>query len=196
VEYFVVRYDPDGRVLERASVFAAEPSRIRIMGEMRVPTPYSPRISLAFDPRGRVYVSRGDVYEIVVLSSSGDSLRVIERPLARRPVRAEDRAKAVADLEEIFTSYGVRPPPSPRIPDLFPVIRDLRVDPVGHLWVLHEPEPDAAELTWSVHDPEGRYLGDVSTPNMTVSQIGVDFLAGGGFSVLGEPVAVVVPLER
>jgi hypothetical protein len=57
--------------------------------------------------------------------------------------------------------------------------------------VLHEPDAGAARLEWSVHDLESRYLDTLTTPIMTVTQIGEDFLAGTVADELGLNRAVV-----
>jgi hypothetical protein len=61
--------------------------------------------------------------------------------------------------------------------------------------VLHEPDAGAARLEWSVHDLESRYLDTLTTPIMTVTQIGEDFLAGTVADELGLNRAVVLPVR-
>jgi hypothetical protein len=55
----------------------------------------------------------------------------------------------------------------------------LLVDSEGNLWVADYSEERDDEGTWSVFDPEGRFLGTVETPTGgRVHQIGDDFVLG------------------
>jgi hypothetical protein len=53
------------------------------------------------------------------------------------------------------------------------------VDASDHLWVLHLPAGRGADRVWSVFAPDGRWLGEVSTPaRLRVTGIGSDRMIG------------------
>ncbi len=65
------------------------------------------------------------------------------------------------------------------IPELVPSFRGLLVDDVGNLWVEHYRLPWDARRTWEVFNPDGRWLGTLTTPlGVRPLQIGPDFLLG------------------
>jgi sugar lactone lactonase YvrE len=119
---------------------------------------------LAISPAGEIHFSRGDRYEVLVLSPAGDTLRVVRRAL-------EPRADGAT-------------------------IAALRVDRSGYLWVAAPMGEGWRTMEWSVHDPEGRYLGPIATPVLEVTDIGRDYLAGIETDERGGQRAVVYPLNR
>jgi hypothetical protein len=55
----------------------------------------------------------------------------------------------------------------------------MLVDAADHLWVLNTPGPNAHERRWSVFDPGGRWLGEVSVPSrLRVTQIAAARVVG------------------
>ncbi len=107
-----------------------------------------------------------------------------------------ERDSALAHVAETFESVGGKLPPGTALPERKRVIARLVVDSEANLWVLNERGPDTRDFRWSVHDPTGRYLGDVATPVMAVTQIGDDFVAGTVRDELDVPRAVVFPLSK
>lgn len=163
---------------------------------MSVPRPYAPRPSLTFGPDGTTYFARGGEYRVDVYSADGDLVRVIQRPVQRLPVSDAERDSAIAFIERTFEEGGGEVPGSVDLPELKPAIVGLEVDSEGNLWVLNAQPSGDTVFQWSVHDPEGRYLGDVATPAMAVDQIGRDFLAGTIRDSLDVSRAVVFPLVK
>jgi len=127
----------------------------------------------------RVYIADNETYEIRVSSPNGELDRVFRRTGARRPLTEEDRERFIATRAE---EYG----DSPRAEVFMPAYRRqpqrasmpafgrsglvgdqllwLLVDGNGRLWV-HDylAFPDETP-TWSVYDPDGRLVAEVSTP--------------------------------
>jgi hypothetical protein len=192
----VITYDANGTVTDTALLAVIPKDQVTIQGNFSFPRPFSPQPSLTFGPRGTVYLARGDEYRIDVLSPSGDSLRVIRREVEPRAVTAVERDSARALLAQVFQMYGLKVPAGVDLPKWKPVIDGLVVDSDGDLWVLMGQGPVSGRFEWSVHDPEGRYLGAVRTPVMTVTQVGEDYVAGTVRDSLGVAKAVVYPLTK
>lgn len=196
----VITYSVAGEPVDTAmlGVIQEDPLVIERNGVpvMSFPRPFSPRASLAIGRDGTIYFARGGSYRVEVVSPAGDTLRVIRRETAPRPVNEEERAAALKDLADRYERAGTTMPPGIDLPDRKPAIARLAVDRDGNLWVLNAPDPDRLGMEWSVHDPEGRYLGTVATPVMNVMDIGTDYLAGVEYGELGEPRVVVVPIVK
>lgn len=55
----------------------------------------------------------------------------------------------------------------------------LLLDPTDHLWVGHVLTPGDEDRSWSVFDPEGRWLGEVHVPGpLRITDIGADYVVG------------------
>ncbi len=129
-----------------------------------------------------LYYGSSDVYEIEVRASDGTLHRLIRRPVPNAPVTAgevdefqrrneeaaERRAQIWRDLYSKMT-----------LPETKPAYGRLLVDSEGNLWVSDYTQERDDEGTWSVFDPEGRFLGTIETPTGgRVQQIGPDFVLG------------------
>lgn len=183
-EMAILIHDPWGSAADTVRLGWIEPD------PGRAPRPFEPRPSLAVGPEGHIYFARGDAYRITVLSSGGDTLRVLRRRVLPRPVSVAERDSALALMGTDPRWTGVSPPDTMEIPGTKPVIDGLVVDDLGHLWVRMWGDPAWSHLEWAVHEPGGRYLGAVATPRMDVRQVGDDFLAGVVRDEAGERVVV------
>lgn len=196
----VITYAADGSVADTALLAVIPADQVTLerdgMPYMSIPHPFAPRVSIAFGPDGTVYLSRGSEYRIDVFSPSGDSLRAIRRTVEPPRVTEAERDSALAFIRETLESSGGRLPADVELPERKGVITRMVVDSEGHLWVLHESDAGDPRFVWSVHDPEGRFLGTVRTPVMVVTQIGGDFIAGTTTDELGVERAVVIPMSR
>jgi hypothetical protein len=64
-------------------------------------------------------------------------------------------------------------------PAAMPPYQAIRVDGLGHIWLEQYRAPWDSEPQWWVFDPEGRWLGEVSTPvGFRIDEIGPDYLLG------------------
>jgi hypothetical protein len=152
---------------------------------------FDPSPSVAVGPDGRIYHALGDQYRITVLDPQGDTLRVLLRRVLPRPLAAEE----LGDSAVVLVRHEEMPPVG-AAPAYKPIIAGLRVDDLGNLWVETYSDDHSTHLEWSVHDPAGRYLGEVATPRMDVLHIGVDFVAGVARDDDGMERVVVLPIRR
>jgi hypothetical protein len=88
--------------------------------------------------------------------------------------------------------------------DTHPVHGPMLVDDLGHLWVaggrsslLDSDRPDERQERWNVFDPDGRFLGGITTPDgFRVTQIGQAFVLGVHTDALGVERVRLYTLER
>ena len=117
-------------------------------------------------------------YRISVLRSETDTLRVIERTLAREPVLDDEWEAGNEEFREFRAQRrnASCDPSGPTRPDLKPFIGGMHVAPDGKLWVR---VIRTAGDRWEVFDPDGRLLGSVPTPALkerVVASFGIDHL--------------------
>lgn len=120
--------------------------------------PYSPRLVLDLGPDEDLWFVRTDDYRITNRLLSGDTVRLVERSAEPVAVTAEERDKAIAEIRELGGDIS-----RDRIPETKPLIKGIRADAEGHLWVLLEQEDDHSGATVDIFDIEGVYRGSVAT---------------------------------
>ena len=133
---------------------------------------------------GRGALCHGAAYDISVAELGGRHLRV-RRTVEGRPVSADEAARFV---EEYVAGYSEerRADVRSRFEQVtaashLPTHAGLAFDSDGNLWVEgYRPPRDTHLLrTWSVFDPDGRWLGDLDLPHgLRVDEIGKDYIAG------------------
>ena len=196
----VITYSPTGQPVDTAFIGAVDPGNIPVERDGRLimsfRRPFTPQPVLAFGRDARIFFTRGDAYRIEVIDPSGDTVRVLRREIAPRPVSDEERTAALDRVRGQFEEAGVVMPPGIELPATKPVIADLVVDETGNLWVLNPPDATWRSLEWWVHAPDGRYLGAIATPMMEVMHIGEDFVAGVTFDEMGVQRVKVVPIRK
>ena len=122
--------------------------------------PFAPRVSSASTPQ-RFYVGFGSEFTIHIFAASGRHEMIIHRRWS--PRRLDARGGASATL---------------------PAFDRMLVDRTGNLWVRQGSTsfgggPSAATTQWSVFNPSGRWLGDVTMPPRFVpTDIGSDYVLG------------------
>ncbi len=129
-----------------------------------------------------LYYGSSDVYEIEVRGADGTLQRLIRRPVPNAPVTAEE----VEEFHRRYEEREERMSPIWRnlysqmtLPETKPAYGRLLADVEGNLWVADYTQERDDAGTWSVFDPEGRFLGTVETPTGgRVLQIGRDFVLG------------------
>jgi hypothetical protein len=138
-----------------------------------------------------LYTGDGSAFEVAVLDTAGRVVRIMRRPdvdrtvtddmvqrwqesqLARLPAGAPDDA-----LRTFFREAEV--------PALRPAWNALDVDARGDVWVRHYLFDARTPSTWSVFDPDGRWLGEVGMPaSFDVREIGADYVLGVRTDTLG-----------
>ena len=151
-------------------------------------------------------IAPNDLYEIRAYDRSDGSLaRIVRRDYANRaPTRAEvdeaiDDALARTNLsgqQLEWTRDGYTAMP---LVESFPAFRVLLTDDLDHLWVREATLPgmERPAPLWTVFDTEGRALGFIETPaDLTILEIGSDYLLGQTTDDLGVETVQVWPLER
>lgn len=147
-----------------------------------VPRWYAPRVDWASDAAGRLFIARGEGYEIEVYSPAGQRIATIRRDYARFPPSSAERDTARAWLEEAAPNYG---PNADRVRKAFEIV-DLKqatgkvvVSDDNHVWVQTFTEDDASTQTWNIFDPGWRYVSAVELPNrLSIHRITEDHVYG------------------
>jgi hypothetical protein len=163
---------------------------------MAIPRPFAPEPSIAFGPDGEVFLSRGDEYWIQEFSPGGERVRVIRRSVQPTAITGHERDSVFTFISESFEAVGAALPPATRFPEFRPAIRRMIVDSDRHLWVLRGEDASAEGVNWSVHNPDGLYLGDVLLPDMVVFHIGREFVVGVTSDELGVQRALILPIVK
>lgn len=174
-------WSPGGELLDTVPVPADEGATFTHTSEnsrTSVSVPFAPQLERTWDPGGGMWFGLPDRYRVVRTDLEGDTTRVVERAWDPVPVTAAELEEALGNLEW-FREQGGAVDRS-RIPDHHPAYHELHADRSGHLWVVpvvpwaeEGPEgddEDADEIpawvrpgVFDVFDPDGRYLGRVST---------------------------------
>lgn len=134
---------------------------------LMINTVYAPQLAWAADSDGRIYVARGESYEIEVYSPSGERLKTIRRVYTRFPPNAAEHERARARHEERAEQFGANADlyrKSFQIADLKTATADVLVSDAGGLWVRVSAADDLESWTWDVFDAEGRYVTALETP--------------------------------
>ncbi len=132
-----------------------------------------------------LWYTPGDRYEAREVAPDGRTLRIDRldragikvlqadissyRQAATRQVQNTPRASTIEATLEAST-----------FADTFPVIDRVIVDDVGNVWVRNYQWFDLGSgKNWTLFDPEGRFLGEITTPSiLEIHQIGADFVLG------------------
>ncbi len=196
----IVVYAPDGDAMDSLLVSVHEPHMVTMtrggVPIMSIRIPYAPEPSATVGPHGRIYVTPGDKYHITVLDPTGDTIRVLERGLEPPAVTDAERADAEAWIRDRMIDAGGTPPARIELPDEKAVIDGLHTDATGHLWVRMPMGPGWTRTEYGVFDPDGRYLGALTMPPLTVHRITRDRVAGVAVDSLGVQRVVVLPIVK
>ena len=182
-------FGPDG---VRQAVLDTVTTRLQLTREVE-----SPRVvlmvALWFAPLGRstaggdqVYVTDGDEFEVRVYGSDGHIERIIRLDTTQQPITEDDIDAYMTRLEEQFERFDTQTDfreaflklneEAVRRSRMRPAIRDMIVDPSGHLLVGPWSAPWDPVPAMKVFDLEGRWLGDVNVPEgNAVSHFGEDY---------------------
>ncbi|MEQ9400970.1 MAG: hypothetical protein RJQ04_17515 [Longimicrobiales bacterium] len=184
-EYVVVTLDRTGRVTDTLTTLPAW-NGYKVNREGGGYSDFAPLFPvdghLAVAPDG-VVLGRADRMEFARMGRSGDSRRIVRAPVLDRGLTPREIEAERAAMMRPGTSARVREVVD-RLPaqELRPGYRDLQVDAEGAVWLEAYRSPrleadDPAE--WHVFDPDGAWLGTVSTPaRFRVLDIGRDYVLG------------------
>jgi hypothetical protein len=162
---------------------------------------WGPRFGIGVGP-ATLYIGFSDKWELRQFNTQGQPIRTIRRNWTPAPITEEDTrvyneryinapGEGGGQISEQFKQRRRQQVETSESAKVLPAFSHLLVDRVGNLWVRepipprHEPmnsrfhETGDFEQHWSVIDPQGRWLGQVSTPrNFQVMEIGNDYIAG------------------
>ncbi len=141
------------------------------------PIPFTPLMHWAHDPAGGVWFGVSDRYRLIHLDRSGDTTLVIQRAWDPAPVSPEARDQSMESLRNAFSGTGERLDED-RVPDTYPAYLAFVVDDAGYLWVLPTRDHDAPGVILDVFAPDGRYLGEATTPMRTWSRFPLPIIRG------------------
>jgi hypothetical protein len=151
--------DRTGRSPEQRVFFGRGAGRSRTMS-----VPFLPSPTMTWDPRGFVWCSSSDRYEVLQLGiARGDTLRRITLNVEPIEVTRAERDAAIARVRAAFQELGVPDPDFGLIPRTKPVIQALDVDDTGRLWVRRTGS-DTTKTLFDVWDDRGRHLAQLEAP--------------------------------
>lgn len=183
--YLYLRYEPDGTVRDTVRVPSLEglpggTPYVRtgpgggpmVFGVDHVPL--APIPSWDVTAGGRLMIGESRRYRLLVLSPTGDTLRVVRRRIARRPIPETVRREST---EALRTRLDTLPVPVNEIQNLpqavaeaelpmrYPAFLQVHAGLGGRAWVERPPLPGRPEATpYDVFDRTGVYLGTVVVP--------------------------------
>jgi hypothetical protein len=185
----LVRYSVDDSLVNNVARLLGEEGFTRVEGSgMVFGAPFFARSSAFVLGKNRLFAGNNDTYEIGVYHADGKLEELIRRRGEPRKVTQTDidllrkkRLDAVAGifppLQNMYSAMIADEP----VRSTMPAFASLLVDAAGDLWVQEYPAPAAEGTEWTVFDPEGRMLGNVSMPGrFRPTQIGTDFVFGVG----------------
>jgi hypothetical protein len=138
------------------------------------------------------YYGAGERFEISVYSLDGEVRKLIKRVETDRTVRPEDiEAYKEESLQDAPDDPNVRREWQRLLDEApyassFPAFNRLLVDREGNLWVQEYERPRVETLSWSVFDPAGQWVSDISVPRgLRILEAGADYVMGLTLDELG-----------
>jgi hypothetical protein len=196
----VVSYTEEGQVLDTALIHVGMTPRILVrrggLPRIWMALPFSPALRVGVDRTGNIIAGLGGEYRIAVVTPAGDTVRLVGREVAPRPVPAwvEDTVQArVQRAKEVAGGGEVDAFDRPRHQ---PHFTSLVVDALGYWWVGREGNPRILSSEYDVFASSGEYMGTVQVPRILIYEIGEDYIAGRMTDSLGVARAVVLGLTR
>lgn len=157
---WIPAFDSEQYVLERGG---------EVFARRRVP--FSPHVVWHMAAEDRIWWGTGGSFRLVHLDEHGDTVRIVQREFAQLPVTAADVEGVLSSqFYEQFQQMGGIIDRS-RIPRTKPAYERIIEDDQGFLWVWPASGQEAERQFLDVFDPEGRYLGQVETPERISSAI-------------------------
>ena len=194
----LLRHGLDGKLLDSLGDFDDE----AVLFEARGGYIFGPTgVAAAAD--STVWYGTGDLYELREVAPGGRTLRVVRLDRPGTKVLQSDISSYLQAV-----TYQVRLTPreatmettleASTFADTFPVLDRIIVDDVGNLWARNYQWFDIGSgKSWTVLDPQGRYLGEVTTPSiLEIHQIGADFVLGRMADRRGREAVYIFALEK
>ncbi len=173
---FLLRHGLDGVLIDTVATLSAAVTQMTASGSgedlsiqlMRVP--FSPNPYAASSTAGRIAVTAGDSYEILLYGPDGALERIVrlaEEPPLRTEAHLEAWVRASvtgghwddAELRATMRSYEEMP-----MPDRLPAWDGLLIADNGEIWARRYSIRGADTIVRDVFSAEGGHLGTVTTP--------------------------------
>lgn len=182
--YFHLVIDPSGAVVDTLALpaWVRVPSETSIYrtgasGGRMIPglarAPFAPHPSWEVTPAGHLIVAEGSSYELVELDASGDTVRVIRRLAAPRPVSSREHDDS---LRSVRQRVADAPAPIERLegvadeirrdqlPRTLPEILTVHLGTDGRIWVQRWPPEGGKESVYDLFSSRGTFQRTVSVP--------------------------------
>lgn len=177
-------YAPDGSARQTVRFPGHENYRIAEGGRIyNIEVPLARALRLAVH-ENRLFAGTGDEYAVDVYGADGKlQQRIRWHGPDRRLTADEFDAYAAAFLnavpDENSRRRRARVLAEAPFRDELPAYAELRTDAAGNLWARSHARPGSRMASWSVFDPQGRWLCDAALPaDLTVTEIGTDYVLG------------------
>jgi hypothetical protein len=182
----VWRIDPAGHLELSIGPLAGETVELRPArtgeGIIRTPVPFGATTHIGANS-GRIHVSESGRFDIHVYAPDGTLERRIRRSADSLPVTAADLTAwieaqlaplpPIEDIRAGMRASFERVTPA----DFLPLVQSLAFDAEGNLWVESGRHAEDPLATYSVFDPGGTWLGNVTLDGtMEFLEIGGDFV--------------------
>lgn len=147
----------------------------------------------------QLFIGGAERLQIEVRSLDGELLRIYRGPDADLVID-DDFVSTYRGAElaprDSTTRRGIADAEYP-MPETYPAYTDVRVDPLGFVWVERFLLPWQSDRRWGVFDPHGVFLGHLGVPDqLEVTDVGADHIVGVARDELGVPRIRVYRLER
>ena len=201
-------YGSDHRLLETLTGVPGEvhfQAQLGTHGMITVGAPFA-RVSSVATDASLIYLATGEADEIAVHHRLAEPVKLIRRVGTTKPLTAamieRDRQARMAGDSAIQAEEGISPRARrlfSRIPypEVVPPYGRILVDSEANLWAQVFRVRDEDDQAWSVFDPGGVWLGEVTLPrNLRVYEIGADYVLGRLTDDLGVERVLVFELRR
>jgi hypothetical protein len=126
--------------------------------------PFLPSPVSVWDPRGFVWCSSRDRYEVLQIRvETGDTTRRVMSEVGTVAVSKAERDSAVDNARKFFTKMGAPEPDYGRIPSVKPAIQTIDVDDRGRLWV-RRASADSRRTTFDLWEERATHPVSVTAP--------------------------------
>jgi len=130
------------------------------------PVPFAPELIWTLGRNGELWFARTDEYRVYRRSPTGDTQRILARPLEPEQLSEREKIEALeamrARMGRMGGAGGV--PDLSDLPDRKPILEQLWLDSGGSLWVMRTGREKYRYSSADVFAPSGDYLGQVELP--------------------------------
>jgi hypothetical protein len=130
-----------------------------------------------------IFVATGETPEVRTYGFDGAPRRILRAPPRDLRITDEDldrfRQAQMEPVPDHLRPAAERELLEMPMPERFPATSELLLDADGNLWMRHFARPGETKPRWGIFSLEGRYLGELETPEgVRVLEIGSDYLLG------------------